>query len=152
VGRGRRTDGMTDGLILYNKGSTISVDLTDNHPRVTRSFTNPIAVIALPASKADAKTKQYAIDLRMITEIITIDCILTDGIGSNNPASPSTKYEKLVNIMLDGNSKLLVWGPTNMTKYVIGFLSLNVISDPGKKDILTVSIKLANLIKAYGSA
>lgn len=141
---------MTDALVIYKKDLSSSVDLTDNHPRVTRQFTNPVAIIALPAQKANAKTNQYAIDLRMITEIITIDCILTDGLGNNDPAAGTTKYEKLIKILCNGESKALVWGPTTMTKYIVSFLSLNITSEPGHKNILTVSIKLANIAKAYG--
>jgi len=143
---------MTDGLIIYDKANSASVDLTSNNPRVTRGLINPMVVIALPADKAAAISKQYGIDLMMVQDIITIDCILTDGIGSNNPASPSTKYEKLVSLMLNKNSKHLVWGPTTMTKYIVGMLSLNFTNEAGQKNILHTSIKLAVLAKEYGSA
>jgi hypothetical protein len=131
---------MASVLTLSNATSTKTVTMTNSDPKITRALSNPVVVIPVPTDKTLKKPRQYVLDLTMVTESISIDCIFKDGFGTHDFVSGTTNYEKLMSIFSDGGTGLLVWGSGSAIQ--VKSTSLSFSFDAGKKDIVYCSMKL----------
>jgi hypothetical protein len=105
---------MSNSIILTNDTGTVSVDLTKT-ASITRSLTNPIIIITIPTDKDDttATGGAVSINLKMLSDMITIGFTLETGIGTHKIDGTGTSYEKLVYLFkYDDQPKKLYWGET----------------------------------------
>jgi hypothetical protein len=98
---------MADQVKLTDKSGALSVDLTSaKGVNVTRVISNPLIIITIPADPDNPTTEGGAepIDLKMLSDRITLSFKLTDGVryhGMENSSYATaettyTDYEKLV--------------------------------------------------------
>ena len=117
------------------------VDMSLCHPNITRALSNPLVVVPIPSDKTNKKARQYILDLTMVTDSISIDCVFKDGFGTHNFISGTTNYEKLMGIFVDGGTGLLTWGLDGNT-ITVKSASLSFKFEAGFKDIVYCSMKL----------
>lgn len=157
---------MSNSIILADSGNGLTVDFTDSASISRKGSNTGLINIPIPADYSwDGKGGAFLINLRMVSDIITIKFTFRDGIGTHfvstvvtseaanladmvSRNSTLTKYEKLWYLFkhVTGN-KWLFWGATenstsNMGRFSVQIQDVDFTIDGGAKDIITGSISL----------
>jgi len=131
------------GIFIENVAGTISVNLTNLSPNVSRDGTNPLIVISVPTDETASTTAGGAetMNLRMMKDSLTVSFKLTDGLGEHRYtiATASTNYEKLEYLFkYDEGKKKFYWGDTTKATclFYVVIERLSIPTEAAKKDLI----------------
>jgi hypothetical protein len=135
---------MTIGCVLSN--GTYSIDFKSLNPTITHIFSNPLITIDTPISTTMAIGENtIGINIGFVTNDINLSFTLKDGPGTFNFSTPTTNYEKIINMAVytkDAKSLTL-----NGTALKVHITSVNIPWVAGMKDLSTNGSMTLKLVK-----
>jgi hypothetical protein len=150
---------MSNVIVLADSTNTVKVDFTDSASVSRKGDNTGLINISIPADYSwDGKGGAFLINLKMVSDRITIKFTFRDGVGTHyvpltsteslSTMAAKTKYEKLWYIFKHNElDKLFFFGDdtnstSNQSRFIVQIQDVDVTIEGGYKDIVTGSVSL----------
>jgi len=123
-------------LIDNSDDAAKKVDLFGTGETTSLQLVNEIAVMEMPPDEASGETQAVAMDMKFISETITVRGTFKEGVGDHNILTPTTKHEKVWALFtLEILPCKFYWGATTPRAFYVKISRYSITESPGHIDI-----------------
>lgn len=127
---------LTKYLIDNTDDASMKVDLQGTDETTSLQLVNEVAVLEIPPDESTGETQATAMDMKFISETISIRGTLKDGMGDHNILAPTTKHEKIWALFtLEILPCKFYWGSSSPRTFYVKITRYTMTQLPGHIDV-----------------
>lgn len=123
-------------LINDAEDADLKVDFQGTGETVTLNLVNQVAIMEMPPDPSTGETTSVPMDMKFISETISVRGTFKDGLGSNNITSGTTKHERLWALFsLEVKPLKFYWGHTAAKTFHVSFTRYTMTETAGHIEV-----------------